>query len=82
MRSASAASNVSPVRIQRIALPQPTARGKRIVAPPNGRMPRATSICAKLAESAATTMSLASISSIPSVRQVPCTAITTGLLSN
>jgi hypothetical protein len=59
------------VRIQRIALPQPTARGKRIVAPPKGRIPRATSICPNRVDAAATAMSLASISSIPRVRQVP-----------
>ena len=80
IRCASAASKVSPVSIQRIALPHPAVRGKRIVAPPNGRMPRATSSCAKLVESAATTMSLARASSMPRVRQVPCTAITTGLV--
>ena len=81
MRSASAASNVSPVRIQRIALPQPAARGNRMVAPPNGRMPRATSICANVVDSAATAISLARMSSIPSVRQMPCTAMTTGFVS-
>ena len=35
MRSASAASNSSPVSSQRIALAQPHSRGKRSVAPPD-----------------------------------------------
>ncbi len=54
-----------------MALPHPTARGKRIVAPPNGRMPRLTSICPNTAESAAIAMSLARMSSIPRVRHRP-----------
>ncbi len=79
MRLASSASKGSPVRIQRMASPQPATAGKRRVAPPKGRIPRATSICPNRVPAAATTTSLARASSIPSVRHVPCTARTTGL---
>ncbi|MEZ4295943.1 MAG: hypothetical protein R3B70_13290 [Polyangiaceae bacterium] len=52
--------------------------GIRIVAPPNGRIPRLISICPNRAVSAASRISPASISSIPIVRQYPCTATTSG----
>lgn len=59
---------------------QPAARGKRTVDPPSGGMPRSTSRWAKRVPRAATAMSALSISSIPAVQQVPCTATTSGLL--
>src|SRR5215510_12159939 len=50
----------------------------RMVAPPAGISPRLTSIWAKRQSSAATTISAASINSIPKVKQIPCTAHTNG----
>lgn len=52
--------------------------GSRNVAPPNGKMPRATSSWAKRASSAAIATCEASSSSIPSVLHVPCAATTIG----
>jgi len=49
-----------------------------MVAPAEGMIPRFTSICAKRQSEAATTMSDANISSIPSVKQMPWTAATKG----
>jgi hypothetical protein len=52
----------------------------RKVAPPVAMMPRCTSICEKRQLSAATTMSAPSISSMPTVKQMPLTATTIGLV--
>lgn len=51
-----------------MALPQPASRTKRIVAPPNGLMPRCTSIWAKRALLAAMRTSVAKRISMPSVK--------------
>jgi hypothetical protein len=67
IRRASSAPNSSQVSRWYIALPQPPRSTKRIVAPPVAWMPRFGSSCEKRQSSAATTMSPASIISIPAV---------------
>lgn len=79
MRKASSAPNSSHSIRWYIALPQPARVMKRKWAPPSGAMPRLASIWQKRLPSAATTMSPASAISMPTVKQMPWTAVTTGL---
>ena len=58
----------------------PARSAMRSVAPPEAMMLRATSSCEKRQLSAATVMSAASMSSMPTVKQMPCTAATIGLV--
>ncbi len=58
----------------------PARSAMRIVAPPEAMIARCTSSCEKRQLSAATTMSAASISSMPTVKQMPFTAATIGLV--
>src|SRR4030095_7680460 len=78
--SARSAPNSSHSMRWYMALPQPVRVRKRKCAPPRGAMPRRDSIWQKRALSAAITMSAASIISMPTVRQSPCTAATTGFM--
>ena len=66
-RRASSASNTSEVNRWYMALPQPHRCTNRMVAPPVAWMPRSGSSCEKRQSSAATTMSPASINSMPNV---------------
>nr|WP_233507183.1 hypothetical protein [Spongiactinospora gelatinilytica] len=67
------------MRIQRIALPQPTSSGMRRPPPSAGVVPRLISPWLKLVSDAATRMSAASISSCAIAPTRPCTAATRGL---